>query len=83
MCSVISRIFAAKDQEGDFYNLDRLVSEECRKRIDKLREKYPDMEYEEIQDSIFSVCAIAKKEAFFDGFKTGLLLILECYEQII
>lgn len=78
MDKIIDDLYEAQADKGGFQSLDRVITEEANERLKKYQTKLPQADYEQIRDAVFSVSAIARKQAFETGFKAAVNLILEC-----
>lgn len=78
MSEYINMLFEALADKEDFQNLDGVITREADERLKHYHETLSASDYETVRDAVFSVSAIARKQAFEIGFKTAVRLILEC-----
>lgn len=74
----INMLYEALADKGDFQNLDEVITREAGERLNHYHETLSASDYETVRDAVFSVSAIARKQAFEIGFQTAVRLILEC-----
>lgn len=78
MNEYIDMLFGAMADKGDFQNLDEVITREADERLKHYHETLSALDYETVRDAVFSVSAIARKQAFEIGFQVAVRLMLEC-----